>query len=510
MDEEGLAGTAEATLPLILPHELLGALFRQGSDVWRRSVLGAPGSLEAFWQHALAHYSWTQDHPLHEHFATATCIPIAVYGDGARVTKEDSLLAITWNSVISKGMESKMLICACPMTWLLETSVDDIMQVVAWSLACMSDGVYPATDHHGEPWGPGSERFFRKGMPIAPGYRCVLAELRGDWEWLAKALHVPSASNTQPCLRCLCTQSGPLTWTNVSEDAPWRATVRSTADFLTSQRRSPLTHLPFSTDMVRFDVMHTVCLGVCLWVNAAALLFLCRAGVFEGGSLSKQLKQAWLSFKSWLHDNELESSQRVWTPRRLLVHNGWKEYAEVQAKAWNSRLTTNWLDQVARRLILEPDDVRGQLVLALIWSLNQSFHISEAAPRFFSQGEANDYAAAIEQAVHCYKALAVQAHADEEMLYPLRPKIHIWQEVAAVARRDLANPRFYHCFSDEDYLRLVLRAARASPRGAMAAAVVRRWLLRKALVFARRGRWRHAKRRLRVRPRPFRQPAARL
>ena len=419
MDDEGLAGMAK--LPLILPHELLGALFRQGSDRWRRSVLGEPGELLAFWEHALAHYTWTQDHPLREHFAAGTCLPIAVYGDGARVTRDDSLLAITWNSVMTKGMDNKMLICACPTTWLLDTSVDDIMTVVAWSLACMSDGVYPATDHLGNPWAPDTERYFRMNTPIAPGYRGVFAEARGDWEWLAKALHIPSATNTQPCLRCLCTQYGPMTWTNVSHDAPWRDTRRSTAGFVTNARRSPLTYLPFSLDMVRFGVMHTVCLGVCLWANAAALLFLCGAGAFGGGSLSKQLRQSWVSFLNWLYDNAQASSQRVFTRRRLLVHDGWKDYAEMQAKAWNSRLTTNWLDAEMRRLVIQPGDWKGQLIGTLIWSVNESFHISEASPRFFSRHDGDQYASVVERGVHCYKALAVQAHADQELLYPLRP-----------------------------------------------------------------------------------------
>jgi hypothetical protein len=185
-------------------------------------------------------------------------------------------------------------------------------------------------------------------------------------------------------------------------------------------------------------------------------------------------------------------------------------YAEFQSKAWNTRLITNWLDHETRSVELAPDDTESQLRTTLIWSLNESFHVSEAAGRWFTQEEANQYLAAVELTLHVYKELARRALDRGALLYPMRPKLHAWHEIALTAQIDLANPRFFHCFADEDYLKIVLRAARASPRAVMAAAVVKRYILKLALQWSGRGQRRLILRNRRLRRRPFRAPVPRL
>ena len=109
--------TQPVKLPLLLPHAVFGALARQGSARWQKSVAGPPGQRALYWQHVLAHSAWAAQHPLHEHFQASTAIPIALYGDSAKVTKDDSLCAMTWSSVLvgkSKSADVKMLIFAFP------------------------------------------------------------------------------------------------------------------------------------------------------------------------------------------------------------------------------------------------------------------------------------------------------------------------------------------------------------------------------------------------------------
>jgi hypothetical protein len=271
--------------------------------------------------------------------------------------------------------------------------------------------------------------------------------------------------------------------------------------------------------MIRGDMMHTVCLGVALWINSPVLLWLCSIGHFVGATLSLRLRAAWVSFKTWVHSLGQDSSQRVFTYYR--VHGPRGDYAEFQSKAWNTRLITNWLDHEAHRVALAPDDSDdddeaaserrrvANLTVTLIWLLNESFHVSEASGRFFTQPEADHYCELVESTLRVYKELAGRALAKEELVYPMRPKLHAWHELALTAKVDLANPRFFHCFADEDHLRVVLRAARASPRATMAAAVVRRHLLKLALVWSGRG-LRRIRRRSRWIRRRARAPIARL
>ena len=233
--------------------------------------------------------------------------------------------------------------------------------------------------------------------------------------------------------------------------------------------------------------MHCVCLGVCLWVISPVLLWLCEIGQYGGGTISRQLRVAFAAWETWLHEHQLESSQRMFTPRRLGMGKG--DYLENDAKAWNARMLINWLDDEVRKAP-GPVSFQGWLTIRLIAVMNESFHLSEGAGRFFTPGDASSYQSCVEEGLALYKQLARLAYNRRVLHFPLRPKLHEWQELGAQVARDRANPRFYHCFADEDYLRVVLRAARACPRHSMAGATLRRWVLRCTLDWAGRcQRW---------------------
>ena len=112
------------------------------------------------------------------------------------------------------------------------------------------------------------------------------------------------------------------------------------------------------------------------------------------------------------------------------------------------------------------------------------------AATFFQQHEAAQFHGLVEKGLALYKQLAVNAFRRRVLHFPLRPKLHEWQELGEQVLRDRTNPRHSHCFFDEDFLRVVLRAARACPRAAMAGAVLRRWVLKCSLVWSGRcSRW---------------------
>ena len=399
---------------------------------------------------------------------------------------------MTWNSVLvgkSKSADVKMLIFAFPKTWLLPESLDDIMKVVVWSLGCLMDGTYPRHDHKGNPWPQGSTREFLGGKQLAhDDSRGVFVEARGDWEWRAQCWHLPTASTMELCYKCGATLRGPLAFDNFAPDAPQRASPRRTVAWWFQQPRvSPLFYLPVHLDMFRIDVMHCLCQGVCLWVISPVLLWLCGQGLYGDGPLARQLRVAFASWGQWLHEHQLESSQRVFTPRRLGL--GKNDYLENDAKAWNARMIINWLDSESRRAP-QPVSNDGWMMTELVTTMNEMFHLSESSPMFFQQHEAAQYHGLVEKGLALYKQLAVNSFRRRVLHFPLRPKLHEWQELGEQVLRDRTNPRFNHCFADEDYLRVVLRAARACPRAAMAGAVLRRWVLKCSLVWSGRcSRW---------------------
>lgn len=325
---------------------------------------------------------------------------------------------------------------------------------------------------------------------VSQGWIAVLCEGTGDWEWQAKFWHVGTATSRNPCWLCSCTQAGPTGWTHLVDKPPRRG------DWLLHSRpQNPLVLLPgFSAFMLRFDVMHSLCLGVCQWVNACVLMWCCEQNVFRDGALRSRLWTAWLHFMTWLYARGLESSQRLFTPRRLLVHTG--DYLELQGKAWNSRLITNWLASVVCEQQVLPGDATGSLIVSLQWSLNDLFHQSESRGRRFTPAEAANYSNTARQVVRLYRALSYHYWTQRLLRLPMRPKVHALWELAKVVETDLINPRCSHCFASESFLKELLKTAKATSRTTMALSAFRRYMVRLAW------RWRGLERTRARRKRP--------
>ena len=73
-------------------------------------MLGPPGSTRQYWEH-IKDTEFFKQHPLlHDLDHT---IPIGMHGDGGAYSKQDSVLAISWNSIITpseKGGRIKRIV----------------------------------------------------------------------------------------------------------------------------------------------------------------------------------------------------------------------------------------------------------------------------------------------------------------------------------------------------------------------------------------------------------------
>ncbi len=484
-------GTGEVELPLALPHDMFSAIFDAGPSRWCASIMRdmQGDRAQAFWDHVKVHSSWAATHPIVLAADARHLVPLAIYGDGVKVTCTDTVASITWNSLlVSKvpAIDSRLLICCIPTAHLLEDSLDAVCKVLAWSFGAMMDGRHPETDHCGNAWPPHSERAFASGQQLAQGYRGILVEARGDWEWHSKFWHVPTATSREFCFQCVVTQSD--VWVRLE-----RQPLRQPHWLQQLQPCNPLAHLPgMCTQMLRIDQMHTVNLGVGQWTNAATLLWLLDAGSFGGDNNGERLWAAWLRFVGWVNGVGLDTTQRPFTPRRLLMHVP-GAFVELQSKAWNSRLVTAWLASVASQMDV-PDDF-GRLVVSLQMMLDESLHFCEERGLLLTPADAQRFCGLVEAAVTVYRDLAWRCLQRNLFWYPLRPKVHAWLELGRAVWRDKINPRYYHCFADESHLRLLTRCAKGCPRVNMSGAVLRRYLLRLGMRW--RGLERQPKHRLR-------------
>ena len=91
---------AEIDVPILLPHKIWAALRRQGGSRWATSV-GTVQEASQYWQHTMRHSPWAPHHPIaSRHEWPDRAVPIGIYGDGARVTKMDTMAR---GSIACKG-----------------------------------------------------------------------------------------------------------------------------------------------------------------------------------------------------------------------------------------------------------------------------------------------------------------------------------------------------------------------------------------------------------------------
>eukprot|EP00959_Pyramimonas_sp_CCMP1952_P041387 865491-Pyramimonas_sp.AAC.1 len=109
-------------------------------------------------------------------------IPLGVHGDKAATTKTQSLLTISWTSLLGQGStkETHQVFTTIKSSDITGRTQASLWTRFAWSMNALCDGRIPNLDWKGRPHP-------EAGRPIIGGYKAALIHLRGDWEFLADA-----------------------------------------------------------------------------------------------------------------------------------------------------------------------------------------------------------------------------------------------------------------------------------------------------------------------------------
>ena len=184
-----------------LPHEWLGKYMaspgalqvcqpKNGSKCWASmqhicSQLGLP----------IAENAWPEQ----------GLFPFGVHGDGVPVQsaiRKQGLDYFTVNLPCCPIDNFRVPFTAIQSKYHWEYKTKEaIWNVFMWSMDCLKRGQYPRCRHDGSKWiGPDNKRRGLKGALPGKG---ILAEVRGDWDWLNSWCNIP-AYNTKSGLRWLC------------------------------------------------------------------------------------------------------------------------------------------------------------------------------------------------------------------------------------------------------------------------------------------------------------------
>ena len=139
-----------------------------------------------FWQ-AMRETSFVTKHPSLPRSSWHRIIPLGFHGDAGAFSHQDSLYAISWNSLVGSGStaQKRFLFIVLRKSEMTHETMDAAFRAMAWSFNLMLEGKRPAKNMHGRSI-PGG------GGLLAEGWRAALCQLRGDWAFVHRGFQTPS------------------------------------------------------------------------------------------------------------------------------------------------------------------------------------------------------------------------------------------------------------------------------------------------------------------------------
>lgn len=248
-------------LPMIQPHDLCLALWRQGEHVFRQCLFGdlTGEQVNAYWDHVEQSCEWFQHHPAKSWHCRSKLAGISSYGDEVQAYKNSDCGSVA--------------ICA----WTADLAYlnDPLLRyfpVAVWSEHTESEFTYADVTRY-------VVRSFRKLGDLTAefpwsthGYHLAFTSAQGDLKWICDRMGLHNFRRNDFCSRCCCVKvaegSVLQSLTNFSDD-PGVFSERDYTGTNLVEQFSSLFSLPLTVDRVLHDTCHSQFLGTGKTTNGA-------------------------------------------------------------------------------------------------------------------------------------------------------------------------------------------------------------------------------------------------
>ena len=370
-------------------------------------------------------------------------VPIGFHGDGVPIQgtlRQESLDFLTINlpgSKLHRDLRVPFTVLQTKFHFEYETK-KAIFNILLWSLDHLKRGTYPKARHDGSPWLKSDlVRSKLKGMLPAKG---ILAEIRGDWDWLNSWFSFPTF-NTKSGMCWLCTATWP-------ESKAWSAADRSSglskAMFVKrvqdmGKPLCPLWGWPEMAPNVLClpDWLHAVDQGIA--ADIAAQLLIEVSAFYPGRSFRARVAELWQEIQILYKEHGVENQLRALTPE--ILNKG-------KNKPAGTTPTLKGHAAVIRHLVpLLP------ILTAKHLSGGSQYQVAcDKLARFLAQAychmESNDLGPLPKLGAKVagqYMALEAHAIRNESNDFHIMPKLHLFQHICECG----FAPKDFWCYQDE-------------------------------------------------------------
>ena len=181
-----------------LIHEILDTIFHLGL----KEVILSEDKLDKVGKN---HLQW-----MRTTLSLDELLGFGIHGDGVpcNYDRTESVEIISLNLPGVGGAYARMRIplIVLPHSYVSDNTMDDLMEILAWSMRHALAGTLPVARHDGSPWLKSDRRRSKKTGDL--GWNSCLVEVRSDWDFLNKCFHFPTHNlGAGICWKCSCKRS---------------------------------------------------------------------------------------------------------------------------------------------------------------------------------------------------------------------------------------------------------------------------------------------------------------
>ena len=267
------------------------------------------------------------------------------------------------------------------------------------------------------------------------------------------------------------------TYTDVGEQAPWKATQWTSLPWPRSEVPELTYVTGFDVKMISADLLHTWHLGCGRDLAGSCIKVLVGLRYFPGRSIERSLAQATVQLKRYakLHKHSL-------VLRKLTKANlTWSEYPELKCKGFDTFVVLSWLQAELSARHPTAEDPEVQLMLdemtTAVWCMDSWVRMLMHAPMNLTESQQRQKTILGSIFMTTYMSLAQRAVVDGKKLWRVRPKIHLLHHCVLEDRPSRLNPHFSATWMDEDFIKRTTRLKKKTHKRTATGATLCRWLL---------------------------------
>ena len=419
-----------ATLPMLLPHELIASLARRNST---DCLLVRDGMSNECKDHL---------QQIETKVNQSNLLGIGLWCDGVPYNWDRSqtleVVSMSLPGLDGSNAQLRLLLFGVNKKLLLTTATfDDLFSVLSWSFRCLATGQHPSCRHDGLPFTKTDSK--RKQVSETPiGLKGFLVEVRGDWAMMKQVFRFPAWNSLSGCCwLCKCT---PATLRECGSHAFWRAARWTHYEFLAQQLQaghtlSPLFSCPFLTILCfKPDWLHAVDQGCAADFLGSLLFYLLR--FFPGNTQQEQCRNLFRDIRSFYVQHRVQSRYDNLTVKMFKTKHGYK----LRGKAAEVRHLFPWTKLTCERL-MDNSDAEQNTINAACQHLAACYE--QLAGAAFQVDTMATHCKTL-----CLLMVALEKTTSPQKLWRVKPKLHLMQELCEM-KGD--NPAKYWCYRDEDF-----------------------------------------------------------